>query len=200
MSAEGRQAVTVESQGDGDIVVLVVDDEALVAEEIERRLRQDNGIDVHLCLEPQKALAVALDMSPTVVVLDLQMPGIDGMTVVRFLRVHPRTREVPVLMLAPKAEPMTKADAFRNGATDFIVGLPSAVELIARVRQHSRNYRLTQQRDAMIRELSDGRLALREANRKLSAAMKAKEEFLAKMSHEIRTPLNGVLGVTELLS
>ncbi len=200
MSAEGHQAVTPETPVEEGVVVLVVDDEAIVAEEIERRLRQDAAIEVHLCLEPQKALATALEISPSVVVLDLQMPGIDGMTVVRFLRVHPRTREVPVVMLAPKAEPMTKADAFRNGATDFLIGLPSAVELVARVRQHSRNYRLTQQRDTMIRELSDSRLALREVNRKLSAAMKAKEEFLAKMSHEIRTPLNGVLGVTELLS
>src|SRR5581483_4547593 len=83
---------------------------------------------------------------------------------------------------------------------------PDAIELVARVRHHSRAYLNQLQRDAAYRalresqqQLVDSNTALILLNQKLEEATRAKSEFLANMSHEIRTPMNGIVGMTTLL-
>jgi sigma-B regulation protein RsbU (phosphoserine phosphatase) len=68
------------------------------------------------------------------------MPDLDGLTLLKFMRANPATREVPVIVLSSKEEPVTKAEAFGLGANDYLVKLPDPVELIARVRHHSGGY------------------------------------------------------------
>ena len=84
--------------------------------------------------------------------------------------------------------------------------LPDKIELIARIRYHSKAYLNQLQRDAAYRALRESQQQLIESNaalislnQKLEEATLAKSEFLANMSHEIRTPMNGVIGMTALL-
>src|SRR5256885_3907355 len=92
------------------------------------------------------------------------------------------------------------------GANDYLVKLPDKIELVARIRYHSKAFLNLVQRDAAYRALRESQQQLIESNaalislnQKLEEATLAKSEFLANMSHEIRTPMNGVIGMTALL-
>jgi signal transduction histidine kinase len=109
-------------------------------------------------------------------------------------------------LLSPSASPDARMQAFSLGANDFIAAMPEAVELVARIRCHSRAYLNQGQRDAAYRALRESQeqmietnQQLRALNQRLEEATLAKSAFLANMSHEIRTPMNGVVGMTELL-
>jgi sigma-B regulation protein RsbU (phosphoserine phosphatase) len=77
---------------------------------------------------------------PTVILQDLVMPEVDGLALVRFFRVHPKLKDIPLIVLSSKEEAATKAEAFALGANDYLVKLPDRIELIARIRYHSKGY------------------------------------------------------------
>jgi len=68
------------------------------------------------------------------------MPGIDGLELVRRYRADERLKDVPVIVLSAREEPQVKADSFAAGANDYVVKLPDRLELVARIRHHSRGY------------------------------------------------------------
>ena len=155
-----------EEQAAQRIVVLLVDDQAMIAEGI-RRMLQDEPMEFHYCSDPKQAIPVALECGATIILQDLVMPNVDGMTLVRFYRNHPATREIPVMVLSSKDDPQIKRDAFDNGATDYLVKLPDKVELVARIQAHSRSYLAQQERDAAFAELRRMQQQLEEANQQL---------------------------------
>lgn len=187
-------------------MVLLVDDQAMVGEAIRRALSGQPNLDFHFCANPSLAVKVAESIRPTVILQDLVLPGIDGLSLVRAYRASPVTRMTPIIVLSTKDEPSTKRDALMAGANDYLVKLPDSVELVARIRYHSRAFLSQVQRDDAHRalresqqQLVDTNTALLALNQKLEEATRAKSEFLANMSHEIRTPMNGIIGMTTLM-
>ena len=187
-------------------MVLLVDDQAMVCEAVRRALANQGDIDFHYCSEARDAVAVANQIKPTVILQDLVMPGIDGLTLVSQYRANPATRDTPIIVLSTNENPQVKGQAFALGANDYLVKLPDKIELIARIRYHSKAFMGLVQRDAAYRALRESQQQLIESNaalislnQKLEEATMAKSEFLANMSHEIRTPMNGVIGMTALL-
>ncbi|MCF8131138.1 MAG: response regulator, partial [Deltaproteobacteria bacterium] len=122
------------------ITVLLVDDQEIVAEAVRRMLSGEPDIRLEYCQDPTKALDLARKIHPTLILQDLIMPGIDGLTLVRFFRASDATRQVPLIVLSTKEDPATKAEAFARGANDYLVKLPDKIELIARIRYHSKAY------------------------------------------------------------
>jgi sigma-B regulation protein RsbU (phosphoserine phosphatase) len=122
------------------ITVLLVDDQAMIGEAVRRMLADQADIEYHYCQDPTAALQRAGEVSPTVVLLDLVMPDLDGLTLLKFFRANDATRDVPIIVLSSKEEAVTKAEAFGLGAHDYLVKLPDPIELIARVRHHSGGY------------------------------------------------------------
>jgi signal transduction histidine kinase/HPt (histidine-containing phosphotransfer) domain-containing protein len=188
------------------VMVLLVDDQAMVCEAVRRALAHQPDIDFHYCADAREAVAVANQIKPTVILQDLVMPGIDGLTLVSQFRANPATRDIPIIVLSTNENPQVKGQAFAMGANDYLVKLPDKIELIARIRYHSRAFLNLVQRDAAYRALRESQQQLIESNaalialnQKLEEATLAKSEFLANMSHEIRTPMNGVIGMTALL-
>ena len=141
------------------ITVLLVDDQAIVAEAVRRMLSGETDIRLEYCQDPTKALEMALKIHPTIILQDLIMPGIDGLTLVRFFRASEATRQIPMIVLSAKEEPATKAEAFALGANDYLVKLPDKIELIARIRYHSNAYITLLERN----EAYDALLASQEA-------------------------------------
>ncbi len=100
----------------------------------------EEGIAFHYCRDSKAAVERAAEVRPTVILQDLVMPEVDGLELVRRYRADERFRDVPVIVLSTKEEPEVKAEAFALGANDYIVKLPDRLELVARVRYHSRGY------------------------------------------------------------
>lgn len=174
-----------------DCRVLVVDDCAISAEVINALLAR-KGVSCQQCCQPLRAIEVALSFRPTVILLDLVMPELDGLTLMDRFRDHGELAAVPIVILSAREASEEKAKAFTRGANDYLIKAPDAVELLARVRYHSRVYHTTcllEQRNAELKEALD----------RAQDAAQAKSAFLANMSHEIRTPLNGILGLATLV-
>ncbi|MDG4555472.1 MAG: diguanylate cyclase [Candidatus Competibacter sp.] len=149
------------------LMVLLVDDQSFVAETIRRQLLGESDIGFHYCADPAEAIGIAEQVGPTVVLLDLVMPDIDGLTLCRFFRAHPATRDLPVIMLSSTEDAPVKAQAFAAGANDYLVKLPDQVELVARLRYHSGAYVNKLQRDEAYRALRASQLKLEELNMEL---------------------------------
>ena len=188
------------------VMVLLVDDQAMVCEAVRRALANHPDIDFHYCADAREALAIANQVRPTVILQDLLLPGIDGLTLVQQFRANPGTKDTPIIVLSTNDHPQVKGQALALGANDYLVKLPDKIELVARIRYHSKAYLNLLQRDAAYRALRESQqqlivsnAALIASNQKLEEATMAKSQFLANMSHEIRTPMNGVLGMTALL-
>src|SRR3989442_1441726 len=197
-----RPALTAEYHA----MVLLVDDQAMVCEAVRRALAHQTDIDFHYCADAREALTLANQIKPTVILQDLVMPGIDGLTLVSQFRANPGTKDIPIIVLSTNENPQVKGQAFALGANDYLVKLPDKIELIARIRYHSKAFVNLLQREEAYRALRESQKQLIESNatllslnKKLEEATLAKSEFLANMSHEIRTPMNGVIGMTALL-
>src|SRR5579862_2446004 len=191
---------------DYHVMVLLVDDQAMVCEAVRRALANQTDMDFHYCADAREALSIANQIKPTVILQDLVMPGIDGLTLLSQYRANPSTKDIPIIVLSTNENPQVKGQAFALGANDYLVKLPDKIELIARIRYHSKAFLNVLQRDAAYRALRESQQQLIESNaalislnQKLEEATLAKSQFLANMSHEIRTPMNGVLGMTALM-
>jgi DNA-binding response OmpR family regulator len=110
--------------------VLVVDDEPMVTEVVERYLVRD-GFDVSTADDGDAALALAQTWAPDLIVLDLMLPGKDGLEVCRTLR---RDSSVPIIMLTARGDETDRIVGLEIGADDYIVKPFSPRELVARIK------------------------------------------------------------------
>ena len=159
------------SRKDGAVMVLLVDDQAMIGEAVRRELLGEEGIDFHYCSDPTQAIAVAEQLRPTVILQDLVMPGVDGITLLGEYRARPALRDVPIIVLSTKDDATGKSSAFAAGANDYLVKLPDTIELVARIRYHSRSYMALQQRDEAYRALRESQQQLLETNLVLQRLM-----------------------------
>lgn len=158
---------------DHQIKVLLVDDQPLIGETIQRILASDDDIIFHYCSDPIQAIQQATDFAPTVILQDLVMPDIDGLLLLRFFRANAATRDTPMIVLSAKEEAHLKADAFAAGANDYLVKLPDPIELIARIRYHSKAYINKLQRDEAYQAMQASEQRLRMVLEKMPVMMTA---------------------------
>ncbi len=111
--------------------VLVVDDEPTIAEVVARYLERA-GYRTRVAADGVQAIAAAGDQRPDLVVLDLMLPGLDGLEVMRRLREHDPER-IAVILLTAKGEESDRVAGLRLGADDYVVKPFSPAELVARV-------------------------------------------------------------------
>ena len=163
------------------VTVLLVDDQAIIGEAVRRMLKPEADIVFHFLNDPTKAVEAAIALKPTVILQDLVMPGMDGLTLAKAYRARAETRDIPLIVLSTKEEPATKAEAFSIGANDYLVKLPDRIELIARIRYHSRGYISLLQRN--------------EAYLALDASQKELAKEVAQAAHYVQSllppPLKG---------
>jgi len=157
-------AATRRPLDDSNCVVLLVDDQLMIGEMVRRALADASDIVFHFCSDPGAAVATAERIVPSVILQDLVMPGVEGLTLVREYRALEATRNTPIIVLSSREDPITKRDAFAVGANDYIVKLPDKIELIARIRYHSQAYLSRRQRDAAYAALHESQRELMAAN------------------------------------
>jgi len=98
-------------------MVLLVDDQAMIGEAVRRGLAHEENIDFHFCADPHQAVAQAMRIKPTVILQDLIMPGLDGLSLVREYRNNPATQDIPIIVLSTKEDPLVKSAASRQVPT-----------------------------------------------------------------------------------
>jgi two-component system chemotaxis family response regulator WspR len=157
---------------DKNIIVLVVDDQQMVAEAIRRMLIDEDDIEFHYCQNPIKAVDIANEVKPTVILQDLVMPDVDGYTLLRFYRANELTKNVPVIVLSTKEDAKAKSEAFANGASDYLVKLPDQIEMVARIRAYSSSYLAQKQRDEAYIQLQQYKKQLEVSKEKLEESNK----------------------------
>jgi phosphoserine phosphatase RsbU/P len=159
------------------VTVLLIDDQPMIGEAVRRMLAGEPDVVFHYCRDAAKALDEAHRVEPTVILQDLVMPEIDGLTLVKMFRANEPTRETPMIVLSTKEEPTVKAEAFSLGANDYIVKLPDRLELLARIRYHSKGYINLLQRN----EAYD---ALQESQRRLASEIKQAAHYVRSLLPE----------------
>ena len=145
--------------------VLVVDDDAKTVEVVSLYLKRD-GYHVLAAYDGNEALRLARESHPDLIVLDLMLPGIDGLEICRALRAD---SDVPIIMLTARTEEEDKLKGLDLGADDYIVKPFSTRELAARIRAVLR--RLPE--DAHLRgpeEITQGELTVNFVKHKVSLA------------------------------
>ncbi len=146
------------------VKVLLVDDQAMIGEAVRRALAGQPSMEFRYCGNSAEAISTAETTKPTVILQDLVMPGVDGLALVSSYRANPLTKDIPIIVLSTKENPAIKSEAFALGANDYLIKLPDAIELIARIRHHSKAYLNQLQRDAAYLALHDSQRKLMEIN------------------------------------
>lgn len=118
--------------------VLVVDDSTAQREMI-KELLQASGMTVNVAMDGEQAVAVALEIIPDIVVLDVVMPKMNGYEVCRKLKSNPKTQDVPVILCSSKSEAFDKHWGMRQGADAYVCKPFEPVELLSTIKQLLRN-------------------------------------------------------------
>ncbi|MBF0140198.1 MAG: response regulator [Magnetococcales bacterium] len=119
--------------------ILLIDDQYLTYKYLDRMLDVDD-LKLFYCQDPRQACQEAEKIRPMVILLDLVMPNVDGMTLLRQLREHRVTINIPIILLTSIDEPQIKAEGFAAGASNYLVKFPDRVEMIARLRYHAHTF------------------------------------------------------------
>jgi len=135
------------NQAPSPIKVLVVDDEDRVADFLTRLLTAE-GHSVKVARDGPSALQAVADSSPDVLLLDIVMPGIDGIEVCRRLKSDSSTRLLPVVLVTGYADQERRIKGLEAGADDFLAKPVDTRELLARVRSLGRMKRYTDDLDS----------------------------------------------------
>ncbi len=182
--------------------IMVVDDNPANLKLLEEMLLQ-RGIEVRSFPRGRLALAAAERKPPDLILLDINMPEMNGLEVCERLKSNDQLRDIPVIFLSALTDTEDKVKAFRSGAVDYISKPFQFEEVHARVETHLHLHALQRelklQNERLEQAVADRTRELAEANQRLTILDRSKSDFLNLISHEFRTPLNGLLGVGELL-
>jgi two-component system, NtrC family, sensor kinase len=185
------------------ITVLLIDDQVIVSEVVRRSLALEQNMTFHYCSDPTQAIPMAIKLQPTVILQDLIMPDVDGLMLLRWFRQNPQTAHIPMIVLSNKEDAMMKAEAFTNGANDYLIKLPDPIELVARIRYHSQAYnnfkalmqstakaqQQTQTLAATLKQLQETQAQLIQTEK-----MSGLGQMVAGISHELNNPVNFIHG------
>jgi adenylate cyclase len=168
--------------------ILVVDDTPENLEILRVRL-EAQGYEVGLAPDGETALARAAAQPPDLILLDVMMPRLSGLDVLRRLKTDEVLRYVPVVLLTARVETRDVVEGLDAGADEYLTKPYEHAALMARVRSMLRLKALTDTVRAQARELADQKSALAEANRDLESQVAVKAAELERIGRLRRFPL-----------
>jgi len=130
--------------------ILVVEDEKDIVDLITYHLKQ-SGFSTLVAMDGASALELANKEHPSLIILDLMLPEMDGKDVCRALKSNPVTQSIPILMLTAKAEEVDRVIGFELGADDYVTKPFSPRELVLRVKAILRRKEAPQEDEKLLR-------------------------------------------------
>lgn len=180
--------------------VLLIDDSPTQLTALVRVL-QDH-CEIQVATDGRQGLALASAGPVDMILLDVQMPGMDGHAVARALRDEPATRHIPFIFLTVDDASQAERLGLELGATDYIAKPVNGEVALRRVLNHLEREQLRQQIEAERAQLevqvAQRTADLARAKDEAEAASRLKDAILRNLSHELRTPLNGILGMLQV--
>jgi two-component system sensor histidine kinase/response regulator len=149
-------------------------------------LLSEQGYETRPANNGARALNTVQKQKPDLILLDINMPEMDGYEVCRQLKATPETADIPVLFISANDELHDKVKGFDVGGVDYISKPFEPQELFARVRTH---LQLKQAQD----QLKSLNLQLQASNRFFQHLGQVKDEFLGMVSHDLKNPLSSIL-------
>src|SRR5580658_5025520 len=182
--------------------VMIVDDNPAHRKLLEDMLRR-YGYNVESFPGGGPALAAAAQEPPDLILLDIDMPDMNGYEVCQRLKSNPALSAIPVVFLSVLSETYDKVKALQSGAVDYISKPFQFDEVYARVELHLKMHELQRASKLQNERLEEAVIArtreLAGANQRLTVLDRSKDEYLYLISHELRTPLNGLLVAGDLI-
>jgi len=114
--------------------ILVIEDDPDIALSLRLKLERDGGFEVRTAADGAAGLRMAVERPPDLVLLDVNLPGMDGFEVCRHLRNDPATAATPVIMLTARIDESDRVAGLDLGADDYITKPFSPKEALARIR------------------------------------------------------------------
>ncbi|WP_045118864.1 hybrid sensor histidine kinase/response regulator [Haliangium ochraceum] len=177
---------------------MVVDDDPANLRLVEAYLA-DLDVEVSTALSGEQGVEQAREEPPHLVLLDIMLPGIDGLEACRRIRAAPRTRDVPVIFMTALSDHARKLEGFGVGGVDYVTKPLDRPELLARVRTHLRIQKMHASLQRRNLELSEMARTLESRTQELASASSSKNLLLAVMAHDLMGPFTPILGFSELL-
>lgn len=171
--------------------ILVVDDTPNNVRLLSKVLT-DRGYAVRKALNGDRAIQSALTQAPDLILLDINMPDMDGYQVCEILKSKPETAEIPIIFISALDETIDKVKAFQIGGTDYITKPFEVEEILVRVKNQLTIRKMTQQLSQQVQQRTE---ALEEAYLKLVQQEKMSELglMIAGIAHEINNPLGFII-------
>jgi two-component system sensor histidine kinase/response regulator len=171
--------------------ILLVDDNPANLDVLARVLRQQQH-RVRTVTSGALGLEAMRRQPPELVLLDVNMPGMDGYATCQAIQADAQLRPVPIIFISALDDPLDKVKAFQVGGRDYITKPFSPEEVLARVEHHVNLGRLQ-------KDLERQNEALLDANLKLKEIQTLKANFTAMLVHDLRSPLTSVGMILDLL-
>ena len=181
--------------------IMVVDDTPVNLGLITTILTQHNYYVLSLPNGP-RALSVAQNQALDLILLDINMPDMDGYEVCQKLKSNDKTQKIPIIFISALEESLDKVKAFSCGGVDYVTKPFQVDELLARVRAHLKIHQMQKQLEENNQKLIEAqaeKIKLAHDAGMASSANQTKSQFISTMSHELRTPMNGIMGLIDAM-
>lgn len=182
--------------------ILVVDDKPANVLLLVRILT-DQGYNTRQVLSGILALQAAREDPPDLILLDIDMPEMNGFQVCEQLKADMALKDIPVIFISALNNTIDKVKAFHVGGVDYVTKPFQLPEIRSRVEAHLRirylQRQLSTQNENLERLVAERTCELAKMYEQLEDLGRLKNDFLRMLSHEIRTPVNGILGIGNLV-
>lgn len=189
--------------------ILYIEDD-IGSQRLVQRVLENNDFEVFVAGEGMSGINLARQRHPHLVLMDINLPGLNGREITTRLRGLPDFDQIPIIALTANTSPGHRERALAAGCDGFltkpidVVSFPDEVKVFLqghreRLDQEAHLAHLEVHAQEMVARLEDKILELEDANRRLRELDRMKSDFMALVSHELRTPLTLLEGYTHLL-